>query len=104
MPGGGWGPRREGGLRSRGGSPWLSPRFVHSLPPSQQELIHKQTLGKQREIIQQGPSHLQSKEVSVSRLMVKRNLPGCAGREVGRNFDKQKGTVALGQGGGQGYH
>ena len=57
------------------GQEWgLSPSFIHPLPPSQLELLHKQTLGKQRKIIQQGPSPLWSEEVSVSRLTGKEEL------------------------------
>ena len=57
------------------GQGWeLSPSFIHPLPPSQLEFLHKQMLGKQREIIQQGPSPLRSEEVSVSRLTGKEEL------------------------------
>lgn len=42
------------------------------------------------------PSHLHSEEVSVSRLMRKRNLPGRAGRGVDGILDKQEGMVAPG--------
>jgi hypothetical protein len=94
----GWGPKREDQRKlppTRGGDS----RFIHSLPPAHLELTpSKQTANKGRCLAE--ALHLQSEEVPVSRLMLKRNLLDGAGHEVVGILDKQEDGDSGGTGGG----
>lgn len=93
-----WGPKREGWRRqprAEGGGSGLSSRFIHSpCPCPHLSSVTGKQHGNKGKSSSRGLPICRARKSPVSRLMAKRNLPSCAGHGVGRNLDKQEGTVA----------
>lgn len=84
--------------QAKDGGSALSSIVFYSLPQSQPELTPSNQRENKGRVSSRGLSHPQSKEVSVPRSMLKRNLLGGAGHGASKILDKQERMVAPGAG------